>query len=311
MDIVLTFDDGYCPYACATIASVLRTNKCKHVFHIITDGIGGASQKKITDYLKFRGNDVKFYVLDREILKSFPIGKGMANTYVSLATYYRLFIPEVLSTSIEKVLYLDCDVIVNGDLCDLWNYSFANDDECIYALEEFPDLAFPGCRRLNYPFEYSYFNAGVLLINLTNLRKHYSIDKAIDYIRTHNIKYHDQDVLNGMLYENKIFMPLKYNIMDAALIKNAKFPKRYENQEEALTNPVIVHFSGPIKPWHKECKNPYAALYWENVGLTPWKDIVVGEKHTGFLDKLLYKVKCFIKYSLEFFHIKYYSFVRL
>ena len=311
MDIVLTFDDNYSCHACATIASVCKNNKGKHVFHVLSDGIGDKNKKRITELVTSQNSEVFYYLLDKSRFENFPIGKGTANTYVSLATYYRLFIPELLPVDVKKVLYLDCDVIVNGCLEDLWNLSFDKTNECIYAVEEFRNLAMDGSRRLNYPSSYSYFNAGVLLINLKELRKLHSVDKAIAFIRTHEIKFHDQDVLNGLLYKYKCFLPLKYNLLDSFLIKNATFPQRYKDQYDDIKHPVIIHYSGPIKPWNKECNNPYKDIYWVYADATPWKGIELREKYQRFSDKMFFHMKNLVKQTLEVLHLKYFSYVNI
>lgn len=310
MNILLTFDNNYTQHAGVVITSFLANNEGNHVIYIISDYISQDNQKLLSAITSSRECHIHFLFIDNNTTKSFPIGKGMANNYVTIATYFRLFITEVLPKSIDKILYLDSDIIINQPIDDLWNCHFEN-RKCIMALEEMQVLSQEGCKRLKYPTIFSYFNAGVLLLDLHELKNVYSLGKAIDFMNSNDIKFHDQDVLNGLLYDKKQFMELRFNVMDSFLIKNADLPKRYKNQTASLYRPAIIHFSGPIKPWHKESKNPYTYKYYEYLKLTPWKDYLPICKYQTLSAKTLYYMKRIIKCLLDTLHIKRYRFITI
>ncbi len=177
------------------------------------------------------------------------------------------------------------------------------------AVEDSPKIIFNNCNRLGYDTKYSYFNSGVLLINLQEFKKYFNIHIAIDYIKNHHILYHDQDVLNGIFHDKKEFINIRYNLLDCYIFKNASIPNRYSSQiKKAIYQPTIIHFSGPIKPWHKECKNPYKGLYYHYLKMTPWSDSKPIKKYTKFKDVMIYKGKNTLKFILEILHIRCYSF---
>lgn len=310
MNLLLTFDNNYSQHAGVVMASFLANHTGIHSFYVISDSISEDNQKLLHSIVSSYHCQLSFYFVNVNIVKQFPIGQGTANTYVSIATYFRLFITEVLPESIDRILYLDCDIVIDKSIEEIWHHTFS-ENHCIYALEEAPVLAANGCKRLHYDTSFSYFNAGVLLIDLKGLRKVYNFPSAINFIKTNDIKFHDQDVLNGMLYDKKQFMPLKYNVMDSFLIKNAKLPERYLHQEEALFQPAIIHFSGPIKPWHRESKNPYTDRYYYYLRQTPWKDYIPVHKYQTLKGKSIYLLKRIAKWLLEAFRIKHYSFISL
>ena len=307
MNLLLTFDNNYTQHAGVVIASFLAHHAGQHSFYVISDHISECNQDLLRSITTPHNCQIMFYFVDPDIVRQFPIGKGTANTYVSIATYFRLFITEVLPKSVDRILYLDCDIVVDDAIDEMWHHTFS-EGHCIYALEEAPTLACNGCQRLHYDPSLSYFNAGILLIDLTALRKVYNFPSAITFIQSNDIKFHDQDVLNGMLYDKKQFMPLKYNVMDSFLIKNARLPERYEHQREALFHPSIIHFSGPVKPWHRESKNPYTERYYHYLQLTPWKNYSPVRKYQTLKGRGIYTIKLIAKWLLELLHIRYYNF---
>ena len=311
MNIVLTFDNSYVQHASALIASICVNNEPLITFFIISDYISSTNQKLLENMILSYNNQVTFLSLDKKVLEDFPIGEGTANTYVSLATYYRLFIPELIPQNVTRVIYLDCDVIVDGSLTNLWNIDLG--DKCIAALQEQSILCRAGCERLNYPLNDLYFNAGVLVLNLDKIREKYSSKDYILYIKGHyrEILFHDQDVLNKFFHTSKMFFPLRYNVMDSFLRKHAKLPSYYEYNINEIFEPIVIHYSGPIKPWHKECKNPYSDLYFKYLQLTPWKNSKSLKKYSTFKDIAIFRLKGLAKFILELLHIRYYSYITL
>lgn len=309
MNIVLTLDNHYCQHAATVIASICINNPDSHNFYLISDFISEDNKKKFEKQLHTTESKIYFIPIDKNLYNFFPVGKGTANNYISLAAYFRLFICDLLPIELEKVLYLDCDLVVNGSIKDLWNWKFSP-NACMAALEEQEQIKNDRIKDLHYPKEYSYFNSGVILIDLQKMRKNYSSSQAIDFIKKHFniIKFHDQDVLNYFFYNKKDFFPLKFNVMDIFLYESTKLPRRYISEAGALLTPTIIHFSGPIKPWFKECKHPYKELYYFYLSYTEWKNYVTKSKFSNNIEKLDYLLKILIKNLLGILRIKNYDF---
>ena len=140
----------------------------------------------------------------------FTINKEGQPKHITIVSYYRLFLANLLPEKIDKIIYLDSDLIVRNSLNEMYNYNIEN-----YAIGAIPDM-FEGhiepYNRLKYPQSLGYFNAGVLLINLNYWRKNKLINKFIEFATLHpeRIVAHDQDILNYVLCENKLRLPLKY-----------------------------------------------------------------------------------------------------
>lgn len=312
MDLLFTFDDKYTQHAGVTICSFLANNQGAHHIHVISDNISESNQSLIKEVCASSGSIVSFYFIDADNTKGFPVGKGTINPTLTIATYFRLFMADVLPKTVQKILYIDCDIIVDGSLDELWNMPF-QEGKCIAALEELAIIGDDGCRRMGYPLSHSYFNAGVLLIHLERLRTFFSVDKASDFIRKHHtdIRYHDQDVLNALLFDKKQFFELKYNVMDTYLIHDTIFPTRYLQQRDAVLHPKIIHYTGYFKPWDTESKNPYTYKYYEYLRLTPWKGYRPKSKFTDNKTKALFYIKHLIKLFLDTIHVKNYRYISI
>ncbi len=312
MDLLLTFDDNYTQHAGVTICSFLANNSGAHTFHIISDGISEHNQSLLNNICEASGSTLHYYSVDAATAADFPVGAGTINPDLTIATYFRLFMADLLPVSLEKVLYIDCDIVIDASLAPLWNTMF-QEGKCIAALEELALLSTDGCRRMGYPQSFSYFNAGVLLVHLGRLRTFYSVKKATTFIRDHhtNIRYHDQDVLNALLYDKKQFFGLRYNVMDTCLIKGAVLPDRYKDQSSTVRQPAIIHYTGDVKPWHRESRNPFTYKYFEYLKLTPWKDYQPQTKFPNVKAKTLYLCKHWVKTMLDVLHLRKYRYISL
>jgi lipopolysaccharide biosynthesis glycosyltransferase len=116
------------------------------------------SLKKIQDF------EIEFIGINEKQFKGLPIFKTYDSKIVSLANYYRLLIPELLPSEIEKVIYLDCDIILNKDISELWNINIKN--------------YLGGCVEIGQ----SYFNSGVMVLNLYEFRKFNFHHKWKEYV---------------------------------------------------------------------------------------------------------------------------------
>ncbi len=248
------------------------------IFHLLVD-------KSVTDEEKnslmetvtaFAGKETVFYDIDGNSVKHY--GKKRKNdNRISLATFYRLHISDVLPQNIHKVLYLDGDIIVRRTLLPLWNVSLHG---VSIAAVPFPSSGNKDhCKRLGYPYQYGYFNAGVMLVNLDYWREHEVTKLFSDYIMEVKEKliYGDQDILNTVFFDKKLLLPMKYNFSSDYLFR---WRQKHEgiNQEElheAIRDPVIVHFTGgkPWLRWNNQCdSHPYASTFFKYQQQTRWKD---------------------------------------
>ena len=260
MDIVLCTDDNYVAPTRVLICSICENNKGENLcFHIISESLSEKNRLYLRDDCEKYNSVFRLYLLDEFLLNNMPVGKAGQPTHVTLAAYNRLFVSSILPENIDKVLYMDCDVIVRHSLASLWRTDISNVAvACVTDNDEGDVKKF---NRLRYPQCLGYFNSGVLLINLDYWRKNDIQSQFLSFIMDYpeRLLLHDQDVLNYVLREKKIGLPLTYNVQDGFLLSliNCVYYDREEELDEALRNPVIIHFSSSNKPWKKTCTNPW------------------------------------------------------
>ena len=301
MNILCATDEAFVPYCGIMLSSLFRNNRSSrfHVY-IICNGMTDTSKAKLKSLCEEYGNEISFITIDRKMTENFPIRD---TDHVSLATYYRLFAPVILPEEVDRILYLDCDMIVNGRIDELYNCDIDN-----FALAGVLDEDYTSdskYERLGIVGSKTYFNAGVLLINLAYWRQHNVTQRCLECIdRLHEkLLLHDQDTLNVVLKNEVRLVPVKFNMQTGFLHKKTKLSESIRNEVVAtLDNPVIIHFTGPRKPWLRHYRHPYLNIFRENMYLSPWKDLELTKR---FKEEFRYW-----KHTVMFFlHIKKWPFI--
>lgn len=182
----------------------------------------------------------KLTVIESKIdyLRNMPISDGK-KAFFGIEAYNRLFCQFFLPENIDKILYLDSDILVNSDISKLYNMKL-NTNILYIACKDESAIHGDDNKRLNLPDNYSYVNSGVLLINIKDLRKKYTMEEIINFIKNKKdiLKYPDQDILN-LLYCNEIkTISNRYNF----ILKDIDY---YDKNELAY----IIHYAGLEKPW--------------------------------------------------------------
>ncbi len=206
---------------------------------------------------------------------------NMANQYedasitikhISTSTYYRLKLPSLLS-DVNKCVYLDVDLIVNKDLSELFRMNV--DDKYIAGVKAPGYLySYENCKKnmeeLDLPNLDQYVNAGVLLMNLKNMRKD-NLEDIFDELLKKNYTSQDQHILNKACFGKiRILPPIfnamtKYNLFDENAYKsNIGLQIGYTIKEwnAARKNPTIIHYANQVKPW-QDPNMVYADKWWE------------------------------------------------
>lgn len=297
--IAICIDKNFIMQASVLITSILKTNKTKIKIFIISNNIDLDSKKSLETLVQNSIISLEFINIDLNKIENFPIGN---KNHLTNATYYRLLLPFLLPDYVNKILYLDCDMIVVDDLSNLYNTDITHTN-CGCVIDMFNNDTNIN-KRLNYSLDAGYFNAGLILINLDEWKKNNISDKALNFIDTYPEKClaHDQDALNYALNGNYINLSCRYNMqLDffcdfSNLIVNNYF---YSDIIDSRKNPCIIHFTGPTKPWFKNCNHPYTILWNYFQSKTNWKHLKKTYEYSGiklikyFIKKILIKFKLF------------------
>ena len=135
---------------------------------------------------------------------------------------------------------------------------------------------------------------GMGLYNLSFLRDFDFDNKVHNFVKEHYdwILLHDQDILNAVLHGNFKEVSIVWNVMNNAIIRKCDIsPHQKEELLQNLQSIMIIHYTGPIKPWHKECYHPLKKEYWHYLNLSPLKDRHLVCRYESVKDKLLF-LKC-------------------
>ncbi len=267
MDIVFVADKDYLVHMGVAMASILAnaSGDDRIVFHIVTDSEPG----EVDRVIQALGTNIDFdcfiHFLEPEWINSIKkierLEKDLVvNSFrkinpISVMTYARLLLGRILD-NVDRVIYLDCDLLVLGSLKSLWNTDL--EGNIIGAVKEPAPNEVD--KHLLLP---DYFNAGVLLIDLREWRNKKIEEKCLnlDEEVMERTKLFDQSILNYVFRNGGIFsIHPKFNYCPA-------WKKFYD--EPLFENgpaPVIVHFIGGLKPWSFDIwsrEQDYFEMYWK------------------------------------------------
>ena len=251
-------NDRYVPYICVTIKSIVENHKEDSVIiHVLSDYI---SPKKIDLLNEVVSSGIsaqlQIHIVDDTILK------GLKDTW-SIYTWYRVLLPKVLSDDIHRVLYLDADTLVTGNVSNLFEIDMT--DKAIAGAIDILSFIPQTFERCMYEKEKRYVCAGVMLMNLDYWRANDLTDKVVAWGREHDaqIKFPDQDTINYLCRNNKIVLPMKYGILGVYFSNEVFFEHPYLNElKECLSSPAIIHYAAE-NPWKIELSNHLFQEEWE------------------------------------------------
>ena len=261
--IFFTVDDKYVPFLAVALQSLIDNSSEKNYYliKILYTSITEENQEKIKKYEKENVN-IEFVDLNYYINKI--KNKLYTRDYYSVTTYFRLFIPN-LYPQYNKALYLDCDIVLLADVAELYNIDMGENlvaaapDDVIQKIEVFQEYAEKVVGVADYR---NYFNAGVLLMNLDELRKFDFQEKFLYSLE--KIKFavaQDQDYLNRLC---KGRVKIISNVWDKMPISN-----------DTDTNDLkLIHYNLAFKPWHFE-DILYKEYFWEYAKKTEFFDEII------------------------------------
>ncbi len=242
-------DGNYVGFIPSVIESIVRNNLDSFVFHVISNEPLSTNFKSNlmavpgeVDLIWHTVNDSQFDGL-KEV------------AHFTKAMYYRLLIPELIDS--DKVLYLDCDVLVRGDISGLFSIDF--EGEFLGAVE---NPFFGRAEKLGMRKSDGYFNSGVMLINTREWKRNKIKDLVIGLVRDKAdvLEMPDQDALNLVFSGSWLKLDSKYNAQ-MAMFAGSKSLLGSNYFNSGILDPVIVHFSASNKQWHYSCPLSYAQEY--------------------------------------------------
>lgn len=323
LEICMSSSDYYCTHFGICLTSIMENNKQHEInLHLLSNDISTKNLKRINELEEKYNNlhvyfyDINTYFAENDIVELFDENLKGKNDFYSLlgiSTYARIFLPDMLSENIEKLLYLDSDMIVLDDLSELYNTNI--DDYYFGACIEsnIPKYIYYG-KSENHPF----INAGTLLINLKKWREDNFKESCIEFIKEYPEKnfLNDQNIINIIAHDNIRFLDSKFNVNTRnyyvdykKILKLHEFfgsVDKFDDEKKmnhTLKNPVIMHFLSQIwgRPWIKkvnlfehESKNPFYEKYYFYKAMSPWKDEPLEKSNNRLTSKIYYEMVRFM-----------------
>lgn len=274
--IAFVADDRYIQHTGVTLTSVLEnTNDSgRIVAHLICNGLSDQNIRRLEKIEQKYGCIIKFYEVD--LIHYNDIA---ASSNFNHAFFFKISIPDLLSLEVDRVIYLDSDMVVLGDIVNLWDFNLQ--DNLLAAIED------PNCFHrkdsLNIPYDKKYFNSGLMLIDLSLFRKKNVSKDVFKFIIDHVniIKFADQDGFNAILHDQWIELPLDWNVMDYFFykwrLKKLMSKEKINTFISATKKPNLIHFTGPVKPWHYASRHPLKSEYHRYLSKTDWCDYIIDQ----------------------------------
>ena len=244
-------DDKYINQTVVSMKSALEHNE-QVEFIIMYSKLSAESMQKLGAV----GGSLRLIKMDESQFADLTLSK-----WVTVQAWFRIKLPD-LCKDLDKVLYLDCDTLIRGNLDELFSMDLTS--KYLAGVKDVWGVS-KYVKRLDMKSGV-YVNSGMLLFNCDYCRKEHFFDKVIDFAKNNAkiIEFCDQDSINKVVDEYKLVVSPKYNFMDTWW-RGGYY--EFEGEEEteylkAKENPVIAHLTG-LKPAFKGCGNKFKDEWWE------------------------------------------------
>lgn len=260
MNICTSSNSKYTRYLYVMLTSLFENNRDDPItVFVLTCDLTQEDRSSLINLAKRCRQTVRFIDIDRGAFAHLP-----TNAKISLESYFRLKMPELLPDEIDRALYLDVDIIVQGALREFYQLPMHG---CSFAA--CPDFDQPELdlfrRELFHRTDHlGYFNAGVMLWDLHRVRQRYSFDDFMDAAEElgGDLPFHDQDILNYRSCGDVLFLDgRKYNYI----------AERYAHDADRLNadSALIIHYSG-TNPWQLGRQSDLYVRWWDYAKKTPY-----------------------------------------
>ena len=251
INIAYAPDDKYVNQTVVSMKSALEHNE-QVQFIIMYSKLSAESMQKLGAV----GGSLRLIKMNEKEFADLTLSK-----WVTVQAWFRIKLPD-LCKDLDKVLYLDCDTLIRGNLDELFSLDLK--DKYLAGVKDVWGVS-KYVKRLGMKSGV-YVNSGMLLFNCDYCRKEHFYDKVVDFAKNNAkiIEFCDQDSINKVADEHKLVISPKYNLMDTWW-RGGYY--EFEGEEEieylnAKENPIITHLTG-LKPAFKGCGNKFKDEWWE------------------------------------------------
>lgn len=277
----------------------------KYYIHILSDGI--EKQYKSLIYGMCTKN-ITINIIEMDTYKE-KLKNVFVDRHLSIATYYRFFLPELFK-DINKILYLDTDILIMDDIEKIYNVDIsekymAGCNDIAFNTLNFEDFqnAHVLLKKLGYIDRKKYVNAGILLFNLKKMRETNASKRLLDMALSHKFPFHDQDVLNLIFQDGIQEMDERWNFIThlSPEVYSSAVQKRLYNRI-ASNSMSIIHYAGARKPWN-DFNILLGGLWWKTALNSPASAYFIKEIMTAQNVQHSKQISLKLKIKREFYRV--------
>lgn len=276
--VAFATDDGYArPLAVAGVSVIRHLEKDRDLeLYVLDMGISKLNRRKIEESFSSPNVKVSWITGTPKTFSGLPPG----GPWLTNSTYARLLLPDVLPAHVDRVLYLDCDLVVRRCIGELYDHEF--DGAVALAVQAMGTPFVCSMWGVGGWFESGRaasdinFNAGVMLMDLAAWRREQVGQIALGYARACDPDYPlcaDQEALNATFGPRMRSIDPRWN-QQSELFSNVHaplLPYSREQLDRLRGEPWVVHYSQASKPWQADCSHPWANEWYRNLDETTYR----------------------------------------
>ena len=299
LNILAQSSDYYAPFAGVMLTSLFENNKdIEHIsVYLVTTDMSENNKKRFQCLSKQYKRTIKF--IDAKKMDCFLTKNQVPKYHDSYAAYYKMFALSMIEDSIERLVYLDSDIIINGSLEKLITEDL--DGKTLGMVIDPSPEEYKKIIKVNSRY---YYNTGVIIFDVKKWNDLECEKQVVEYIKERQVIYPiaDQDIVNVVFQDEISTIPLKYNFPTGALIfkefnffKKAYGVRNYYSEEEFIQvqkKPTVIHYLGPFgtKPWlnmnlssqYWPAKNLWRKIYSKSL----WNDFPCIQQKMSFINRI-------------------------
>ncbi len=267
INIAVSSDRTFITCTCVTIASILHYHPHDIHFFLLHEHLTATDWRPMEQTISRMGRNCTFTPVSvgENNWEGFPTGRNLP-----LATYYRLNLPALLP-QIEKIIYLDGDIVMADDIQEVWEMNINSYSLAAISIQSVSSI-YPELIGKNT------FNAGFLVMNMKRIRETGALERIHEIATNFKDKLNlfDQDILNLVFCDETLRLPVRWNLTTGALLRSDANYSTIPEEElcEAIRHPAVIHFTTSAKPWKLKAKirHPFSSLYtfFAKLAQTPW-----------------------------------------
>ena len=250
--VTCSTDDNYLQHCVAMLCSLFENNRNHHFcLHLLVNSLTQYGRNIISELGKRYDNETIVHEIDESFVENLSMNSDLifnGGKMYSIATYNRIFLPSLLPRSVDRILYLDCDVIVLDDVSELFNLNL--DGYGVAAVKDASPYDSYHRNKMGLGLQHSAFCAGVMMINLAYWRENKCQEKLLEYSsRKWDKPYmQDQDALNYVFRGHWFVLPYKWGKTPLSIVPIDNAQMSFDRYEYAY-RPSIIHYASHTKPW--------------------------------------------------------------